>query len=152
MTQMPPPAAPGPVNYGPPSPSQNTGLAVGSLICGIISVVTFCFWFISIPLGIIAIVLAVVARGKIARGEAGGSGLAKAGLITGIIGALLSLLLTIAAWAGLSMLGGWAEREYQRQQQEMQRSTTQPSPDTDTETDTDTTTDTDPGTKSTNPQ
>ena len=130
MTQMPP--TPGPVSYGAPNPSQSTGMAVASLICGVMSIVLLCFWFISIPLGIVAIVLAVVVRGKIARGEAGGAGLAKAGMITGIIGAVLSLLLTIATFAGLNMLGDWAQRqqqqyEQQQQQQQQQRPTTQPS-------------------------
>ena len=117
MTQVPPP-----VHYQTGSPQQSQGVAIASLICGLVSILTFCMWFLSVPLGIIAVVLGVLARGKAARGEAGGAGLAKAGLICGSIGIVLSLLLTIAAWAGLSMLGSWAEREQQRIQQQQQRS------------------------------
>jgi hypothetical protein len=125
MTQMPPPT--GPVAYGAPTPSQSTGLAVGSLICGIVSIVLFCMWFISIPAGLVAIALAYVARGKIARGEAGGAGLAKAGLICGIVGVVLAVLLNILAFAGLHMLGNWAEKQNRQMNQQQRTSTTQPS-------------------------
>ena len=135
MSQYPPggpagPAPTGPMSYQtPPGAGASQGLAVASLICGILSILSLCFWFVSIPLGIIAVILAVVARGKIARGEAGGAGLAKGGMICGIIGAALSLLLTIAAWAGLSMLGSWAEKQrvdFERQQQQQSVPDTQP--------------------------
>src|SRR4051794_17998805 len=109
MTQMPPPT--GPVAYGAPTPSQSTGLAVGSLICGIVSIVLFCMWFISIPAGLVAIALAYVARGKIARGEAGGAGLAKAGLICGIVGVALAALLYILSFARAHLLGQSDEKQ-----------------------------------------
>ena len=107
-----------PMQYQSPQASQ--GLAIGSLICGIASIVFFCIWWLSIPLGIVAVVLAVMAKGKIARGEAGGAGLAKAGMICGIIGAVISLLLTVLAIVGVTMFGDKLQ-EMQRQQMEQQR-------------------------------
>lgn len=128
MTQVPPPAAP--MGYQVPPPQKSTGLAIGSLICGIASIAVFCIWWLSIPLGVIAVVLAVMARKAIARGEASGDGMAKAGLICGIVGAALSILVTLLALAGLSMFGDKIKQEMERQQrlqqQQQNSSTTQP--------------------------
>ena len=136
MTQMPPPQ--GPVSYGAPSPSQSTGMAVGSLICGIMSIVLsffVCLWFLSVPLGLVAVILAIIARGKIARGEAGGAGLAKGGLITGIIGIILSIVISAAIGLFFRAAGSRIQEELekeqrrleQQQRQQQQRPTTQPS-------------------------
>ena len=130
MSQLPPspsypPPGPGPVAYQGPNPQQNTGLAMGSMICGVLSIVlsflSFCIWFISLPLGIVAVVLALVARGKIARGEAGGAGPAKAGLITGIIGVVLSILIPLILYAGLRTAGSKFQQEAERIQREAER-------------------------------
>lgn len=126
MTQMPPPT--GPVTYQapPPGAQASQGMAVGSLVCGIASIAFFCVWWLSIPLGIVAVVLAVMAKGKIARGEASGAGLAKAGMICGIIGAGISLLITILAVVGFTMFGSkLKELEQQQRMQQQQQSTTQ---------------------------
>lgn len=80
MTQM---------HQGDPS----KGLAIGSLVCGIISVVFFWIpWvdILTLILGIVAIVLAVVAGKKAPIGQK--SGMAVAGLILGIIGVVLSTI------------------------------------------------------------
>lgn len=58
-----------------------------SLVLGIISIVTSLFWYMTIPTGVIAIVLGVKSAKKF------GSKLGKAGMITGIIG--LSLFVFI---------------------------------------------------------
>ena len=66
---------------------NKSSLGVASLTLGIVSIVLAIFWYISIPTGILAIVL-----GKKAINRTG-SKLGKAGLITGIIG--LSLFVFI---------------------------------------------------------
>jgi hypothetical protein len=78
-------------NYSAPSPmpQQNSTTAILSLIAGIAGFTIFPF------LGsIIAVVLAYMARGEIARsgGTLGGAGLATAGLVLGWIGIGLSVL------------------------------------------------------------
>ena len=135
MSQYPPGGPAGPVPTGPmayqtppPGAQASQGLAIGSLICGIASIVFFCIWWLSIPLGIVAVVLAVMAKGKIARGEAGGAGLAKAGMITGIIGAVLSLLLVLLAIVGFTMFGDKMRQEMERQQQRQQNTSPSPTP------------------------
>lgn len=110
MTQSPP------LGYSQPPSQQGNGLAVASLVLGILACVTFCIWWLAIPLGAVAIVLGVVAKGKVARGESSGAGMAKAGLILGIIGVVLSLIITLLAIAGISMFGNKIRQEIERQQ------------------------------------
>ena len=73
------------------------GLAVASLVLGILSLVFMFFSFIGwlgTILGIIGIILAVVAKQQGAKG-----GMVTAGLVLSIIGAALSLVLYIACVA-----------------------------------------------------
>ncbi|MCQ2748554.1 MAG: hypothetical protein MJ246_00640 [Clostridia bacterium] len=63
-----------------------TGLNVSSLVLGIISIVTCAFWYVTIPTGVLAIVFG-------AKGAKSGSGLAKTGLILGIVGLSIFVLL-----------------------------------------------------------
>jgi len=67
--------------------SQNTGLAITSMILGICSIV-LCLGPIA---GLPAVICGHIAKGKIKRGEAGGSAMALTGIITGYIGLLLIL-------------------------------------------------------------
>jgi hypothetical protein len=66
-------------------------------------------------------VLGVIGRGKAARGEAGGEGLAKTGMFLGIAGVALSIIITIAAYAGLSILGDKIQEEADRMEREAQQ-------------------------------
>lgn len=62
---------------------------IAAFVLGIISIITSFFWYVSMPSGILAIVLGAKAAKRT------GSKLAKAGLITGIIGLSLFLLIYI---------------------------------------------------------
>jgi hypothetical protein len=98
-------------------------MAIGSLITGILSIPACCIWFLSIPLGLCAVILGFIAKGKITRGQATGSGLATAGIITGGLGLLLSIGLHVAVLIGgkdlENKLKVWQrEAEQQRQQQQ----------------------------------
>ncbi|MCK5890637.1 MAG: DUF4190 domain-containing protein [Aeromicrobium sp.] len=77
-----PPQAPG--GYG--MPSKTNGKAIASLVLGIVSL--FCFGLIT---GILAIVFSRLATQEIesSQGTQTGAGMAKAGLIMGIIGLVL---------------------------------------------------------------
>lgn len=86
----PPPPQPGygpPQGYGGPAPTPTNGLAVGSLIAGIIAF--FTGWiFIGIVIGIAAIVM-----GFLAMKKPGGRGLAIGGIITGALGIVFGLII-----------------------------------------------------------
>ena len=77
----------GPIVVSNAVPPKSGGLALGSLVCGIISIL--CFWsIITILVAIIGVVLGIV---NVAQGQSN-KGLAIAGIITGC----LAIILTIA--------------------------------------------------------
>lgn len=75
------------------------GLAIASLICGILSLVCCCCNLLGLALGIAAIVCAVLAQRR------GSSGMAIAGLVCGIIGCLFSMAVLVMVIV-LSLNGG----------------------------------------------
>ena len=90
--------APNPYNNGQPvvqvnmPPQQKTsGLAIASMVLGIISLCCSCFGWI----GIICGVLAVIMSGIALAGHKAGKGMAVAGLVCGII-ALIPSIIVIA--------------------------------------------------------
>ncbi len=112
-----PPVQP-PVGYAPP-PRGGAGMAIASMVLGIVSLVLFCIWWLAIPCAILAVILGIVARGKANRGEAEGRGMATAGIICGAIAILLAVLLVAGALAFL----GYVQKnpELMKQFEEMQR-------------------------------
>ena len=87
--------------YGQPVGPVRNGMGVAALVLGILAIVTSITVIGGILLGIVAIVLGVVGRGRANRGEANNRGVATAGIVTGAIGALLSIALIVA---GVSIL------------------------------------------------
>ena len=83
MNNIPSPPAPG------QQPPKTSGLAIGSLVLGILSLICF-----SILTAIPAVILGHIASSRIKRslGTLAGSGLALAGLITGYLSIALALL------------------------------------------------------------
>lgn len=115
------PPYPPPPGYGPPPPPyggwagqpspyyyaqapQNDGMAVASLVLGILSIVGVVFCFTGLVLGPIAIVLGSMSRKRIneSRGQLTGAGMASAGLITGIIGTAIGVLILALFIVGAS--------------------------------------------------
>jgi len=118
-------------NYQAPQYSGGgSGLAVASMVLGIISLVLFCVWYIAIPCAIVGLVLGLIAGAKATRGEASGGGMAKAGIICSIIAIVLAILLVVLAIVGFSMFGS-RFKQFQQQQlrlmQQQQHAATQPS-------------------------
>ncbi|MER6346082.1 DUF4190 domain-containing protein [Streptomyces sp. NPDC001595] len=81
-------------SYGSPSTasarSRTNGLAVASLCCGIVGL-----FILNIVLGPLAVVFGAVARRQAAA--KGGAGMAKAGIVLGIIDVVLWLVLLVVA-------------------------------------------------------
>ena len=92
MTQQAGMNAPFPVQEKP------KGLATAALILGIVG----CIPCLQVC-GIAAIILGVIALSNVKAGTAGGAGMAKAGIILGVVGIVLAVLLTVG-WAFMWMM------------------------------------------------
>lgn len=65
------------------------GFCIASLVLGIVAIVFFCLWYLSIPCGILAIIFGILGI------KSTGKGMAIAGLITGAIGLVVSIIIII---------------------------------------------------------
>ncbi len=77
--------------YGGYAAGPSNGMAVASMIVGILSIPMTFLYCVGLPCGIVAIILGHIAYGKARRGEAAGAGLALAGLICGYVSVLLAV-------------------------------------------------------------
>jgi hypothetical protein len=89
-----PPAEAAPNKSYAPTGQIQTGFAVASMICGLVALLTCFFICLSLPCAIAAVALGhiALARAKREPTQFGGQGFAKAGLITGYIGLVLTVL------------------------------------------------------------
>ena len=65
------------------------GLAIASMVLGIIALVLFCIWYISIPCAILALVFGILSL------KSSNRGMAIAGISTGAVGFVLMILLYV---------------------------------------------------------
>ena len=89
-----PAAAPAPGQLMP-GQKQSQGLAIGSMVCGILAFIGCCAWYLAGPLGLVAVILGHIAISKIKSNPAanGGKGMARTGLILGYVGLIASVIL-----------------------------------------------------------
>ena len=93
-----PPAPPQPYSGYAPSPtSMKNGLGLAALVVGLISLPASVTIIGGIILGITAIILGFVARGRVRRGEADNGGVALSGIVLGALGTLLSIVMIVVA-------------------------------------------------------
>ncbi|MDQ3431269.1 MAG: DUF4190 domain-containing protein [Actinomycetota bacterium] len=81
--------------YGPPAPARTNGMAIASMVLGILWI----YWVGSI----LALIFGYIARRQIRERGEGGDGMAVAGIVLGWIGiGILALvaLLAIGVWSG----------------------------------------------------
>ena len=101
----PPPAYPAPpaqpyAGYPAHSPKPKTnGLAIASMVLGILSVVFFCAWFFPV-MPILAVVFGHIALNQIRKQGTAGRGFAIAGLVTGYIGLAITVVMIILMIVG----------------------------------------------------
>jgi hypothetical protein len=117
-----------PINYSM-APRTN-GLAITSMVLGIAAYPVSCLPYINLLCwiaAILAIVLGLIARGQIARGDGSGGGMALAGIILGSVYLAIAILMTILVLAfGFTFLN-WAKHQAQQQQQQRQGGGASPS-------------------------
>lgn len=83
-----------PIKNSTETTTERKGFNITALILGIISLVSFCAWYISLPTGIIAIIFSIAGR------KDAGRGMGVAGMVMGIIGVILTILWVVVL-AGL---------------------------------------------------
>jgi heme/copper-type cytochrome/quinol oxidase subunit 2 len=110
MTGYPPPYPPPPPQpysgFTPPPTGPRNGLGITALILAIIGLV-FC-WTVAggIILGLCAIIIGFVGRGRVKRGEATNGGVAIAGIVLGFLAIIVSLIF-IPIWIGVFKESGF---------------------------------------------
>lgn len=77
----------------PPPTGRRNGLGSGSLVLGLVALVATVTIFGGAVLGIAAAVMGFVARRRVKRGEATDGGLAMAGIVLGIVAAVVGLFI-----------------------------------------------------------
>jgi Domain of unknown function (DUF4190) len=90
---------------GPMMTEPTNGLAIGALVTGILAIPGACCCYSSIPLGIAAIIMGVIAmnKAKVSPHTHGGRGLAIGGLVCGILGLAMTILVIVLG-VGMSMV------------------------------------------------
>lgn len=89
-------------NYQQPVPQSvpGKGLGITSMVLGIVGLVLFCFWYISIPCAIVGIILGCISKSH--AKEAGmKNGMATAGIICSAIAIALAIVLVILVVVGM---------------------------------------------------
>src|SRR5690554_2477100 len=87
------------LNQGPAVPDRK-GMAVASLVLGIISVVLFCAWYLSLPCAVVGLILGILSLKSSDRG------MAIAGLVLSIIGLAIDVVMIILFASLASMQNG----------------------------------------------
>ena len=94
-------------------PKLSSGLAIASLVCGILGVLTGIFIFRGLSLGLAGIVLGIVALVKVKNGTASGKGMAIGGIVTGALGMIVAVVVLVLGMIGMGMLSDCAENAVQ---------------------------------------
>lgn len=77
--------------YGGSNQQGSSGMAVASMVLGILSIVLCCMWYAALPMGIIGLILGIV---SLKKGNLG-AGMAKAGIVTSVIGIVFVLVILL---------------------------------------------------------
>lgn len=76
-------------------PRLPRGAAIGSLVCGLVALVTFCIPLLPVVLGLIALGLGVMTINRVRQGRGAGRGMAVTGMVSGTIGLLLGIVMLV---------------------------------------------------------
>lgn len=96
------PAPPMPYTGYPVAPpvAPRNGMGIAALVTAVIGVVTSFTVIGGVLLGLVAVVLGIIARGRVKRGEADNGGVALAGVIVGAVAIVLGVAFA-ALWIGM---------------------------------------------------
>jgi thiol:disulfide interchange protein len=103
IPQYQPPQYSGQSQYQQPlytqAPKKNYAMAVASMICGIVGLSICCFWYISLPISIVGLILGILSI----RNNEEGRGMAIAGITTSAI----TILFAVLAFLGCGIINTW---------------------------------------------
>lgn len=93
---------------------KKNGMATAAMVLGIISLALFWTVWLGLIVGVVAIILAVVAKNQIKADPsmAGSAGAAKGGLIMGIIGVVLAIVMVVIGLLFLSAVESEFENNF----------------------------------------
>jgi amino acid transporter len=102
----PPPQQPYYGGYQPPPTGPKNGLGIAALVIALLGLV-FCWTVIGgVVLGVVAVIIGILGRGRAKRGQATNGGVAIAGVVLGVLAVIVSLVF-IPIWMGVfSEVGG----------------------------------------------
>ena len=75
--------------------APTSGWSIAAFVLGIVGLLTFCFWKVSIPCNLLAIGLGIAGIRAARTGQRQGEGLAIAGLSLGVLGLLLGIVILV---------------------------------------------------------
>lgn len=102
----PPPMPYGDYYPGAPMPAPRNGLGLAALVVAIIALPASCTVLGGVILGLAAVVLGFLARGRVSRGEANNGGVALTGIILGFLAVIISGALALFAVQIFNSNGG----------------------------------------------
>jgi hypothetical protein len=111
--QYPPPGSFGPGAPPPPpyhsyvQPQSGNGKAVAALVLGILSIVCSVFLFFDAIFVVLGLIFALLAMSESKRSGAGRRGMAVAGLVCTIVGAIIATVLTVLIVHAVNQCGGF---------------------------------------------
>lgn len=102
MQQTPPPMQQTPPPMAQPAPKGGKGLAIASMVCGIVALVIGCWLpYVTFACSVLAVILGSVSLAK----KNAGKGMAIAGLVCGIVALVPAVFVVVAGASVLSSLG-----------------------------------------------
>lgn len=100
---------PGPAGYGAAPVAPKNGLGIAALVLGIVSIlaaVTLIGVILGIPLGLLALILGIIGMRRVGKGVATNKGVAIAGIVTGLLGLILSIAIVAVGATFFANSGG----------------------------------------------
>lgn len=82
-------------------PRPRNGMGTAALVLGILAILTCWLPIVGFVLGLIALVLGVVGRGRVKKMQATNGGVAVAGLVLGVLSVIVNILATLLFGLGL---------------------------------------------------
>ncbi len=93
------------------------GLAIASMVLGILALVTFCLWIVCGPLAIAGLILGIIAKVNVKAGTGGGSGMATAGITLSCLALVLTAVTTVLLIVYADDLQRWGEEQQRKAEQ-----------------------------------